>query len=176
MNTYSQLSIAELRALAKERKISGYSALRKQELIDALTASDNGSTSVEQKAPEAAKTEEKAAKPAKPAEAAGRTAEAPRPVVRRVVRSVQGSQAQQGQSGERSQERFQYQAGERRQERPQQAGERPQGQQFQGGAGRPADPTDSGIIRRRGPEPDIEDFVVIVVGKNKDPCSGFCMF
>ena len=39
MNTYSQLSIAELRALAKERKISGYSALRKQELIDALTAS-----------------------------------------------------------------------------------------------------------------------------------------
>ena len=148
MNTYSQLSIAELRALAKERKISGYSALRKQELIDALTASDNGSTSVEQKAPEAAAPAEKAAKPAKPAEAAGRTAEAPRPVVRRVVRSVQGSQAQQGQSGERSQERFQYQAGERRQERPQQAGERPQGQQFQGGAGRPADPTDSGIIRR----------------------------
>ncbi|MBQ2032687.1 MAG: transcription termination factor Rho [Lachnospiraceae bacterium] len=148
MNTYSQLSIAELRALAKERKISGYSALRKQELIDALTASDNGSTSVEQKAPEAAAPAEKAAKSAKPAEAAGRTAEAPRPVVRRVVRSVQGSQAQQGQSGERSQERFQYQAGERRQERPQQAGERPQGQQFQGGAGRPADPTDSGIIRR----------------------------
>ena len=47
MNTYSQLSIAELRALAKERKISGYSALRKQELIDALTASDNGSTIVD---------------------------------------------------------------------------------------------------------------------------------
>ena len=60
MSSYSDLSIAELRALAKEKKLSGYSTLRKQEIIALLTEADAGSVP--------AKTAEPA--PAKPAEPA----------------------------------------------------------------------------------------------------------
>ena len=38
---YTELSLAELRALAKEKKISGYSTLKKQELAERLAASEN---------------------------------------------------------------------------------------------------------------------------------------
>ena len=41
MSQYSELSLAELRALAKERKIGGYSTLRKSELVDLLSQGDS---------------------------------------------------------------------------------------------------------------------------------------
>ncbi len=39
-NSYEKLSIAELRAIAKEKRISGYSAMKKQELVEHLTAAE----------------------------------------------------------------------------------------------------------------------------------------
>ena len=47
MENYSDMSLADLRLLAKEKKISGYSALRKQELVDMLSRETNDSTDVE---------------------------------------------------------------------------------------------------------------------------------
>ncbi len=46
-NSYEKLSIAELRAIAKEKRISGYSAMKKQELVEHLTAAES-QTSQEQ--------------------------------------------------------------------------------------------------------------------------------
>ncbi len=65
MGNYSDMSLAELRLLAKEKKISGYSALRKQELVDILSKETNDSTKVEQQSAKKSETTDKTVAPKK---------------------------------------------------------------------------------------------------------------
>lgn len=74
MENYSDMSLADLRLLAKEKKISGYSALRKQELVDMLSRETNDSTDVEKQ-------------PAKNSEKTDKT-EAPKNAVKAAVKET----------------------------------------------------------------------------------------
>ena len=64
MSAYSQLPIAELRNLLKEKNISGYSSMRKAEMIAALEQADEATRKDEKTVPKAEKTAVKAEKQA----------------------------------------------------------------------------------------------------------------
>ena len=75
---YTEMSLAELRALAKERKIGGYSTMKKQELAERLAASENApAPKVDAPAAKADAPAAKADKPVKKAEEPVKKAEEP---------------------------------------------------------------------------------------------------
>lgn len=86
MSQYSELSLAELRALAKERKIGGYSTLRKSELVDLLSQGDSAPAEsavvvaepAKEKTPAKSNADSEAAEPVRrPAPAAEKSARKP---------------------------------------------------------------------------------------------------